>query len=391
MEIIGYGNGGKETKMEGERADLAGSPDEITPGGYRFIMVWAACLLLLYAMDAFSGVAKLRSYAAEAEKTRHARIASPTTRLNEHVPDITVPSKVKPVDVLIGGSINRIGEFALKDAGWTAEFALWFTWSSDAINPGKSFRIVNGQVLLQEKGESYRRGHEHYAEYRVIARMVKPFETLRFPFSEEGLFIQVEDSAHGADSLRYRADKKNSGIDPEALPQGITLTRFLVDTKVADYGSRPVNTGPAGSNKQVRSQFILAMLLVPDGLGIYQKMFQALFASVAVALIALYIKPIHVDCRFGLPVGGFFASVSNNIFVASLLPHADRLTLTDMINRVSLFTIFLILVQSVISLYIFDSMGRERLSRYFDRVSFAVFLVGYITVNLALPLAARPL
>ncbi len=90
-------------------------------------------------------------------------------------------------------------------------------------------------------------------------------------------------------------------------------------------------------------------------------------------------------------MGGFFASVGNNIFVASILPHADRLTLADMINTVSLFTIFLILVQSVISLYIFDTMGRERLSRFFDRVSFAVFLIGYVAVNLALPLAARPL
>lgn len=378
--------------MEEERADLTESRNAITPGGYRFVMIWAACLLLLYALDASFGVVKLRGYAAETEKTRQARIASPTIELNVKKPDLKIPSRAKPVDVLVGGSINRIGDFALKEAAWTADFTLWFTWSSDKVNPGKSFRIVNGQILQREKGESHRSGKEHYVEYDVVARMTKPFEALRFPFGEEALFIQVEDAVHGTDTLRYIADKQNSGIGPEAIiPHGITLTRFLVDTKIGGFRSGGVNPGPAGGKKEVRSEFILAMLVVPDGRGIYQKMFQALFASVAVALIALYIKPTFIDCRFGLPVGGFFASVGNNIFVASILPHADRLTLADMINTVSLFTIFLILVQSVISLYIFDSMGRERLSRLFDRVSFAVFLIGYVAVNLALPLAARPL
>jgi hypothetical protein len=53
-------------------------------------------------------------------------------------------------------------------------------------------------------------------------------------------------------------------------------------------------------------------------------MFQALFASVAIALIVFFIKPIHVDPRFGLGVGAFFAAVGNNIFVGSMLPPAHR-------------------------------------------------------------------
>lgn len=377
--------------MGEERADQTENRDVITAGGYRFVMIWAVCLLLLYAAGASFGAAKLRSYAAEAAKTRQTRIATRYIDMTVEKPDLQIPSGAKPVDVLVGGYINRIGEFVMKEAAWTADFTLWFTWNSDAMDPGKSFRIINGQILQRDKGESYQRGREHYVEYYVTARMAKPFEALRFPFGEEGLLIQVEDAVHGVETLRYAADRKDSGVRPEAIPQGFTLTGFLVDTKIAGHRSGRSTPGPAGGMKEARSQFIMAMLVVPDNIGIFQKMFQALFASVAVALIALYIKPIHVDCRFGLPVGGFFASVGNNIFIATLLPQADRLTLTDMINTVSLYTIFLILAQSVISLYIFDSMGREGLSRFFDRVSFAVFLIGYMAVTLVLPFAARPL
>lgn len=108
----------------------------------------------------------------------------------------------------------------------------------------------------------------------------------------------------------------------------------------------------------------------------------------AIALIAFYIKPIHVDRRFGLGVGAVFAAIGNFIYIGPLLPRAGLIILTDMVNIIGLATIFLTLVQSTISLYIYDSMGRESLSRFFDRVSFAIFLVSYTVNNLALPFAA---
>jgi hypothetical protein len=122
---------------------------------------------------------------------------------------------------------------------------------------------------------------------------------------------------------------------------------------------------------------------------VYMKLFQALFASVAIAFIVFFIKPIHVDPRFGLGVGALFATVGNNIFVGTMLPPAEGITLIAMVNAIGMATIFLTLVQSTISLYILDTMGKEKLRRFFDKVSFVAFLVGYAVVNLVLPLAAR--
>jgi hypothetical protein len=376
--------------MEEDRAHPTGSRDAITPGGYRFVILWVIGLLFLYSAGACFGALLLHSYAAEAAKIRKTRTESTFVEMKKQEHETLGLSRKKPVTVTVGCSINRIGEFELKDFAWTADFNLWFTWRGAALNPDKSFRIVDGQILQQEKGGTYRRGDEHYEEHHVVARITRPFDASRFPFGEDVLVLQVEDAAHGAEELRYAADTQGSLIDPGALPRGLKLIRTAAIVKYSSYGTGWGKPGPAGGNKEVRSKFIFAMLVVPKALGIYQKLFQALFASVAVALVALYIKPILVDSRFGLPVGGFFASVSNNIFVGSLLPHSDRLTLSDMVNTSSLLTIFLVLVQSVISLYLFDSLGREKLSRLFDRVSFAVFLIGYVAVNLALPIAASP-
>jgi hypothetical protein len=374
--------------MVEEKENLTEGRNVITPGGQRFIAVWAVCLLLLYVAGACLGVAMLRGYAAESEKTRQLRISSPTIEKNVKAADLKFPPRAKPVDVLVGGRVNRVGEFSLKESAWTADFNLWFSWNSEAVNPGKDFRIVNGQILQQVNVEDSRSAKSHYVEYQIAARITEDFDASRFPFAEDGLFVLIEDITQGTESIRYVADRQGSGVSPEAMPHGMNLIRFMADTKIGIHGNAQASHGlPV----KARSQFILAMLVIIDGLGIYQKLFQALFASVAVSLIALFIRPLNLDCRFGLPVGGFFAAVGNNIFVGTLMPHSDRLTLADMVNATGLFTIFLILVQSVISLHICETTGSERLSRLFDRVSFAVFLIGYVAVNLALPISARPL
>ncbi len=165
----------------------------------------------------------------------------------------------------------------------------------------------------------------------------------------------------------------------EGLPRNARLARSLVGVT-----ARRNAAGQPG-----HSQFFFAMLVATNSVQMYLSLFQALFAAVAVALIVFFIKPTHVDPRFGLPVGGFFAAVGNNIFVSSQLPASDRLSLAELTNAFGLVTIFLVLVQSAISLHILDTLGQERLSRFFDRVFFVVLLLGYGAVNLALPLAAN--
>jgi hypothetical protein len=371
--------------MEESQTLLAPGQDSITRGEHRFVVLWTAGLLLLYAAGGYFGVSLLRGYAVETTTARDAWVKSSTAVANP-----ALPPGSKPAGVQVSLNMNRFGEFALKESAWTADFDIAFRWTGDGVNPGETFRIANGQILQREKGTSYQRGEERYAEYRVIARMVKPFDASRFPFSDEGLGIQVEDATRRMDTLRYVADDRNTGARPESIPRNLKLVRTLTGVRTRLAGGAVDESGARGSAADTYSQFFFAMLIVPGSIGIYLKLFQALFASVARTLLALDIKPTHVDCRFGLPVGGFFASVANNIYVATLLPSADRLTMTDMTNTVSLVTIFLVLVQSVISLHIFDTMGRERLSRYFDMVSVAVFATGYVGLNIALPIAARP-
>ena len=139
--------------MRGERGDPAENPDAITPGEYTFLIVWVACLVFLYVAGGFFAVEMLRHYATESARSRQAKIESPSVDLNAEGADLRVPSGMKPVDVLVGGSVNRVGDFDLKQAGWTVDFDLWFTWHGDEIDPGKTFLVVNGRTR-REEGEA---------------------------------------------------------------------------------------------------------------------------------------------------------------------------------------------------------------------------------------------
>jgi hypothetical protein len=361
--------------------------DSIGRAGYSFVALWAAGLLLLYAIGGYFGVRTLQGYRAETEKSREALIKSQTIEPGTKAPEIRVSKK--PVEVQVGIYVNRIGEFDAREGGWTANFDIWFRWTDARIRPGETFQLVNGEVIQREKKETYARGGERYERYQVKARLTKYFDPSRFPFSDEGLNIQVEDGARGEEKLRYVAEDRGSGIRPLAIPQHLAIKKTLATVKYYSRESTGDDPRISPGTPEVHSRFIFAMLFNLPSFAIYIKNFQALFASVAIAFIAFFIRPIHVDPRFGLGIGAFFAAIANNISVGTSLAPIQRFTLIAMVNALGLATIFLTLVQSAISLYIEDTMGREKLHRFFDKVSFTVFLIGYTATNLLLPLAAK--
>ena len=363
--------------------------DRITRKEYSLVIVWAIGILVLYLAGSIIGAGILRNYKIETKKIRQTWIESTTMDTEEIKPEANTLPGQEPTDVSVGIRINRIAALSLRESTWTADFDIWFKWTGEAVNPGENFQIVNGEIEHQEKEETTTQEDLKYERHNVRAKLAINLDASRFPFSDHGLTIQVEDGADGAENLRYIPDQKDSGISNLGIPSSLKITQTLAATKLYGYQSRRGDPKLPEGRADVHSRFVLALLLAPPGAGLFIKLFQALFASIAIAFVAFFIKPTQVDPRFGLGIGAFFAAVGNNIYIGSILPHSSQISLASMINGIGLFTIFLTLVQSTISLHIFDTKGRERLSRFFDHVSFTVFLVGYFTLNLILPLVAR--
>ncbi len=362
--------------------------EQITRGGRALIVIWAAGILILYLAAALLGVSRMREYRARAWSRVENLVGSAATELRAAEEQGGSPG-AQPIEVHVGAYLHQIRELSITSSSWKADFEIWFRWRGDAVNPGESFQIANGTIESREQQAFYVEADgERYERYRVRARIVTQFDTSRGPFGGGVLGVQIEDATDWADRLQYVVDEEGIGVSPTAANPNMKIEQARNFVSLHRYPSRFGDPRLAEGDSETRSRYVFGVFAHSSGLGIYVSLFQALFVAVAIALIAPFIKPIHVDPRFGLGIGAVFAAVGNNIFAGLAMQSADGITLMQMINGIGLVTIFLTIVQSAVSLYVYDSLGRERLSRIFDRVCFAAFVVGYLTVNIALPLAA---
>jgi hypothetical protein len=62
--------------------------------------------------------------------------------------------------------------------------------------------------------------------------------------------------------------------------------------------------------------------------------------------------------------------------------------MADLINSFGICVIFLTVMESILSLYLFEIKEKEALSKRLDQVSIIIFLVGFIAVNIGITVAA---
>jgi hypothetical protein len=300
---------------------------------------------------------------------------------------LTLPAQGEnsKVPVQVGISVEKISDFSIKNVAWNADFYIWFRWqppSDDpAFNPGNSFQMVAGSITNRQKliDQTYS-SNGRYELYRISASINYPFDVTRYPVDDHLLRVFIQDPVHP--QIQYIVDRKNSRIDPTIHIPGYQISRSVVGAETVSIQSNLGNP----SAPLTLAQFGYGIFIVRQGYGFYLKLFQALFAAVGVALLSGFYKA-HEEIRTELLVGGFFAAVANSYITSTYLPDTGTMTLMDFVNLLGLVTIFLCMIQTVISSRI--AASDKDFSRSFDKISFGIIAFLYVGLNLALPLMAR--
>jgi hypothetical protein len=251
---------------------------------------------------------------------------------------------------------------------------------------GFSSSFNNTTHAINTGNGNYEQG-EHYELRRLSVTYTKPFRIRTFPVDEHLLLASFENSAHTRRELLFVPDLRDTAVSHRATLSNYRVVRFHTVENPHTYKTSRGRADIDADPRRTYSQPRFAVVIDRGGLGLFTKMFQALFISVAVALLTCFIKPTHVDPRFGLGVGGLFATVANAYFVGSLVPESNEFSLADIVNLLGIVTILLSLTQSTLSLHVYETLGRPALSRRFDRVGFWTTLVGFVAA-LALIMAA---
>jgi hypothetical protein len=284
--------------------------------------------------------------------------------------------------VTIGFYLENIGNVSLHDSTWSAVFDIWCRWrdtsADDSFNPFEHLIAVDGSITDSALMARVDNEGEHYELRRVSVTFTKPFRIRTFPVDDHLLMASFENSAHTRGEVLFVPDETDTAISHRATLSNYRIVRSFVVENPHSYKTSRGRSDIDDDHRRTYSQPRFVMIIDRGGIGLFAKMFQALFVSVAVALLTSFIKPTHVDPRFGLGVGGLFAVVANAYVVGSLSPETNDFSLADVVNLLGIITILLSLAQSTMSLHVYENLDQPALSRRFDRTSFWVTLGGFL-------------
>jgi phosphatidylglycerophosphate synthase len=284
------------------------------------------------------------------------------------------------VPVTVGIFVTQMEPPDLKTSQFRAVFWLWFRWTgSPDLDPMSKFEVVGGEIgELENLAERKYDGGINYVVARVRATITQDLDITRFPLDSYELKIAIEETSEAISGVQYVADGANSSIEPLVRLPGWVMKPAIVGTSTAQYDTNFGDVLDEDSDKYAR--FTMTIPIARPGISYPLKLFWSVYLSVFVALLALQIKPIDLDPRFGLGIGAVFAVMAAAVVISSILPDGNQVTLADKVVIYAIGFIVGSIIESIVSLRLFQS-GREAASLWLDRWGFLAILAAYIGIN----------
>lgn len=360
----------------------------VEPAKRKYLWAWIALMAAVYL-----GVGLLSFSVVQGEKTGSAnshalRMSADKVEPGRTAPD-AVPETGNFVPAKIGVYIDGIDNFSIKDSFWSSTFFVWFQWSGDrALDPGKTFQLVDGKIEKKELLEEYFGADgNNYQRYRVNAKVNKFFNTTRVPLDDHMLNLQVEDGSRDASKIRYVASEE-SNVSSRVRVPGYTLTGFSKVIKNHTYKSSYGDPREARDVHKTFTDLNFAITLKRASMGVFFKSFIGLYAGMLLTFTSFLIRASEGGPRVSMPVGSYFGAVANSYLVSSMVPSSGQFGLVEYISFLGLFTIFTCLLSTVVSMYVWHIRGDKEFSRAFDKVTLLTIGLGYVIINIVLPLSA---
>lgn len=293
--------------------------------------------------------------------------------------------------VTAGVYVDEISDVSIRELSCRVGFSVWFCWPETArLTPEDllDFTVLNGRVEFREVEQQFVSAGQRYMRCRVLAELSVRWELDRFPLDQQQIVLSIEHSRLCAAELRFAADSAGSRISSRvAVPMWEVTDYVVLDTMHAWQTGRG-DPRQSSAEPVNWSQLRAVISLRPRGWGFHLKLFQCVYVAVAIAAVALLIPANCLDPRFGLGVGGLFAAVANSWMTSELIPDTGLMTLADVVNGVSILTILVTVLESTLSLHLYETCGLRDLSRFLDKGCFLLLSVGYVVFQVSIVLAS---
>ncbi len=283
--------------------------------------------------------------------------------------------------VRIGAYVNDIFDVNLSENRFSAQFWVWFNYKNKELTPLETLEIPNAKELEISNPFTEEKNGIQWTGKRINAVLKKEWDISRFPFDVQKMTIELEESNLDIKSMVFVADVDNTKLDPK-----LSLSNWKIERFEMISGSKQYNTtygDPELTQGSAYAHAELNIYIKRNALGLFFSLFTGMYVAFFISWLVFFIEPQYVDPRFGLSVGGLFASVGNKYIVDSILPQSTTFTLVDKLHILTFSFLLLCIVMSVISLRLWHK-GKPQESAQFDRWAWKIILFLYSAANLGL-------
>ncbi|MBX2901281.1 MAG: hypothetical protein KF775_16630 [Cyclobacteriaceae bacterium] len=291
-------------------------------------------------------------------------------------------AQAQPDSVKVGTYVISVHDINFRDKEYTMRFWLWFLYNNPAFDFGSQLDIPNAKAIDQPEVILDSIDGKAWAIMKMKATMKESWKVADFPFDKQHLRVQIENALFDINNLVFEPDLKGSTYDKDEAIDGWKITRFNVSSKLNDYETG-FGDPRAHRDYQNFSAFVIEMDIERNAWGLFLKIFIGMYIAFLISVISFTIQVQELEPRFGLPVGGLFATVGNKYIIDSILPETSAFTLVDTLHTLTFLGIFGTLVVSAIALKYYDNGNKEAAKRI-NKKGAKIVLWAYGILNLIL-------
>lgn len=322
---------------------------------------------------------------------------------NEYRNQITKPNSWVTVNV----KVFRISDIRFSDQQYSIDFQLYMDYRDTSFDFSQ-IDFLNKLQFPDSKNIRNRSlvysNYDTNGEKNIVLEfscvLAQSYDVIGYPFDDQKLVVEINYPFLDTSKLNFITDTKKilylaknkieSGWKSNANLSSIYVQKkafsddTLHDTHSVFYFEIPIHRKWA--------------------IFIFSKLFIGMYIAFLVSFVALFINVEYDEPRFGLPVGGLFATIANKYIIEGSLPLTPDFSLVDWLHTITITAIFLIIAISAISLKLKDMRKNAEISipdtklylfhwkisgqwkkRWMDRVDRVdpyIFLLFYILVNI---------
>ncbi|MBP9925739.1 MAG: hypothetical protein KBF45_07085 [Cyclobacteriaceae bacterium] len=291
-------------------------------------------------------------------------------------------TQAQPDTVNVGAYVISVHDINFRDKEYTMRFWLWFLYKNPDFDFSTQLDIINAKSIDTPEIILDSLNGKAWAIMKMKATMKESWKVADFPFDEQHLSVQIENSLFDNQTLVFKPDVIGSTYDKDDALDGWNIKNFKVSNIKNDYETGFGDQRPSKSLQNF-SAFLIEMDIERSAWGLFMKIFIGMYIAFLISIISFTIKVEELEPRFGLPVGGLFATVGNKYIIDSILPETSAFTLVDSLHTLTFLAIFATLVVSAVALRQHDNGNKEASIRY-NRIGSRWVVALYVIANVIL-------